>query len=251
MNPLAPGEARPDVASNPRDVDLGISAGSAAKTAVIHSIDRRCRTRIAVTARKLGVVRADIAVGLSLSLAHKAVGFDRRIDSVDVDTIGIDGVPGAGGAATASNPHRGPAAAHPLTVRSPVMVDRNVGVGAVVAARVDVHVDVVEMADFVEQVVAHGLGHVVALAHGEVFIDHDGDRGRQAVPDPAGLHGTDPLHPINVGCSVLDRCDDRRVDGVHESVEHLAGGSAHSNPSHTPTAPSDTASEVNPSVRAW
>ena len=28
-------------------------------------------------------------------------------------------------------------------------------------------------------------------------------------------------------------------------------GSARSNPSHAPTAPSDTAREVNPSVRAW
>ena len=64
---------------NLRDIDLGIAVGSAAKTAAIHSIDCRCQTRIAVAARKLGIIRADIAVGLSLSLTHKAVGFDRRI----------------------------------------------------------------------------------------------------------------------------------------------------------------------------
>src|SRR5438445_12861127 len=71
---------------NPRDIDLGIAVGSAAKTAAIHSIDCRCQTRIAVAARKLGIIHADIAVALSLSLTHKAVGFDRRIAEVDVDT---------------------------------------------------------------------------------------------------------------------------------------------------------------------
>ena len=76
---------------NLRDIDLGIAVGSAAKTAAIHSIDCRCQTRIAVAARKLEVIRADIAVGLSLSLTHKAVGFDRRIDPVDFDTLDLPG----------------------------------------------------------------------------------------------------------------------------------------------------------------
>src|SRR5712692_2000685 len=70
---------------NLRDIDLGIAVGSAAKTAAIHSIDARCQTRIAVAARKLGVIKADIAVALSLSLTHKAVGFDRRIAEVDIE----------------------------------------------------------------------------------------------------------------------------------------------------------------------
>lgn len=87
---------------NLRDIDLGIAVGSAAKTAAIHSIDCRCQTRIAVAARKLGIIRADIAVGLSLSLTHKAVGFDRRIAEVDFDALDLPGtatlpvgVPGA------------------------------------------------------------------------------------------------------------------------------------------------------------
>src|SRR5215510_11525880 len=87
---------------NLRDVDLGIAVGSAAKTAAIHSIDCRCQTRIAVAARKLGVIRADLAVALSLSLTHKALGFDRRFPDVDFDTITYPptdtlpiGVPGA------------------------------------------------------------------------------------------------------------------------------------------------------------
>lgn len=74
---------------NLRDIDLGIAVGSAAKTAAIHSIDCRCQTRIAVAARKLGVIRADVAVALSLSLTHKAVGFDRRFPEVDFDALDL------------------------------------------------------------------------------------------------------------------------------------------------------------------
>src|SRR5206468_9932662 len=87
---------------NLRDIDLGIPVGSAAKTATIHSIDCRCQTRIAVAARKLGIIQADIAVALSLSLTHKAVGFDRRFPDVDFDALDLPptntlpvGVPGA------------------------------------------------------------------------------------------------------------------------------------------------------------
>src|SRR5439155_18272452 len=72
---------------NLRDIDLGIAVGSAAKTASIHSIDCRCQTRVAVAARKLGVIRADIAVALSLSMTHKAIGFDRRMPEVDFDAL--------------------------------------------------------------------------------------------------------------------------------------------------------------------
>jgi len=76
---------------NLRDIDLGIAVGSAAKTAAIHSVDCRCQTRIAVAARKLGIIRADLAVALSLSLTHKAVGFDRLITDVDYDALDLPG----------------------------------------------------------------------------------------------------------------------------------------------------------------
>jgi uncharacterized ferredoxin-like protein len=101
---------------NLRDIDLGIAIGSAAKTAAIHSIDCRCQTRIAVAARKLGIITADIAVGLSLSLTHKAVGFDRRIAEVDVDTldypatgtlpVGVEGGERHGGLRNRQQPRR-------------------------------------------------------------------------------------------------------------------------------------------------
>ncbi len=70
---------------NLRDIDLGIAVGSAAKTASIHNIDCRTQTRIAVAARKLGIIKADVAVALSLSLTHKNVGFDKAMPQVDFD----------------------------------------------------------------------------------------------------------------------------------------------------------------------
>ena len=108
---------------NLRDIDLGIAVGSAAKTASIHSIDCRCQTRIAVAARKLDVIRADVAVALSLSLTHKAVGFDRRFPDVDFDTfdlpstntlpVGVEGAVRQGGIRNRQHPR------HPLTSEEP------------------------------------------------------------------------------------------------------------------------------------
>ncbi|MDP9333225.1 MAG: DUF2148 domain-containing protein [Actinomycetota bacterium] len=93
---------------NLRDIDLGIAVGSAAKTAAIHSIDCRCQTRVAVAARKLQIIGADVAVALSLSMTHKAIGFDRRIPETDFDSldyaptntlpIGVEGAARDGGA---------------------------------------------------------------------------------------------------------------------------------------------------------
>ncbi len=101
---------------NLRDIDLGIAVGSAAKTAAIHSIDCRCQTRIAVAARKLGIIRADVAVALSLSLTHKSVGFDRQFPDVDFDAldlpptntlpVGIEGAARHGGARNRQQPRR-------------------------------------------------------------------------------------------------------------------------------------------------
>ena len=102
---------------NLRDIDLGIAVGSAAKTASIHSIDCRCQTRVAVAARKLGIIQADVAVALSLSMTHKAIGFDRRMPEVDFDALdleptgtlplALEGATGAGGVRNRQQPrHR-------------------------------------------------------------------------------------------------------------------------------------------------
>jgi uncharacterized ferredoxin-like protein len=95
------------------DIDLGIAVGSAAKTAAIHSIDCRCQTRSAVAARKLGVITGEHAVALSLSMTHKAVGFDRRFPEIDFETLDLPstgslpiGVEGPGRYDGARNPQQ-------------------------------------------------------------------------------------------------------------------------------------------------
>jgi uncharacterized ferredoxin-like protein len=93
-----------------RAVDLGVAVGSAARTAAEACIDCRCQTRVAVAARKLGIIEADLAVALSLSLTHKAVTFDRRMPEIDYDALDLAatgllpiGIPGAARAAGARN----------------------------------------------------------------------------------------------------------------------------------------------------
>lgn len=107
---------------NLRDIDLGIAVGSAAKTAAIHSIDRHCQTRVAVAARKLDLIHADHAVALSLSMTHKAVGFDRPMPEGDFDNLDLPptgtrpvGIPGAT-ATTATQPPGTPSADPPHSV---------------------------------------------------------------------------------------------------------------------------------------
>ncbi len=78
---------------NLRDIDLGIAVGSAAKTASLHNIDCRTQTRIAVAARKTGVIKADVAVALSLSLTHKNIGFDRTMPQVDFSSPELQQLP--------------------------------------------------------------------------------------------------------------------------------------------------------------
>ena len=81
-------------------------------------------------------------------------------------------------------------------------------VGAVMPARVDVDVDIIEVPDRVQQVSGgrprprHGPG----ARSGP--IDDDCDRCRQPVTHPAGLHRTHPLHPADMTGGVLDRLDD-------------------------------------------
>jgi uncharacterized ferredoxin-like protein len=65
-----------------RCVDLGIAVGSAAKTASLHNIDTRCQTRIAAAARHLHVIKADLAVALSMSVTHKNIFFDKKMPDI-------------------------------------------------------------------------------------------------------------------------------------------------------------------------
>jgi uncharacterized ferredoxin-like protein len=68
-----------------RCIDLGIAVGSAAKTASLNNIDARCQTRIAAAARHLGIIEADLAVALSMSVSHKNIFFDKRMPEIKFD----------------------------------------------------------------------------------------------------------------------------------------------------------------------
>lgn len=68
-----------------RAVDLGIAVGSAAKLASMNNVDCRCQTRIAGAARHLGLIEADLAVALSMSVSHKNIFFDKKMPEVNFD----------------------------------------------------------------------------------------------------------------------------------------------------------------------
>ena len=60
-----------------RLLDLGIALGSAAKTAQIHNVDNRIMYRIGVSARRLGIMKSNVVMGIPLSVTSKNVFYDR------------------------------------------------------------------------------------------------------------------------------------------------------------------------------
>src|SRR5512146_2318176 len=73
-----------------RAIDLGIAVGSAAKIASMNNIDARCQTRIASAARHLGIIEADLAVALSMSVSHMNIFFDRKMPEINFDQENMD-----------------------------------------------------------------------------------------------------------------------------------------------------------------
>jgi uncharacterized ferredoxin-like protein len=98
---------------NLRDIDLGIAVGSLVKTASMNNIDTRCQTRIAVAARKLKLIEADIAVALSMSLTHKNPGIDNAMPKVDFAAPEYTELP-----ATGVSPIKTPGGGKDVTLRS-------------------------------------------------------------------------------------------------------------------------------------
>ena len=68
-----------------RCIDLGIAVGSAAKIASLNNVDARCQTRIAAAARHIGIIQADLAVALSMSVSHKNIFFDKGMPEIKFD----------------------------------------------------------------------------------------------------------------------------------------------------------------------
>lgn len=60
-----------------RLVDLGIAVGSAVKMAGILNVDNRIMYRAGVAARKIGLMEADVVLGIPLAATGKNIFFDR------------------------------------------------------------------------------------------------------------------------------------------------------------------------------
>jgi uncharacterized ferredoxin-like protein len=58
-------------------LDLGIALGSAAKLAAVLGVDTRIMYRIGTAARKLGLAKSDVVMGIPISATGKSPYFDR------------------------------------------------------------------------------------------------------------------------------------------------------------------------------
>jgi len=58
-------------------VDLGIALGSAVKTASLANIDNRIMYTLGVAARKLGMIKGEVVLGIPLAVTGKNIFFDR------------------------------------------------------------------------------------------------------------------------------------------------------------------------------
>ena len=60
-----------------RLLDMGIALGSAVKTAGILNVDNRIMYRVGAVAREMGLIDADVVMGVPLSVTGKSIYFDR------------------------------------------------------------------------------------------------------------------------------------------------------------------------------
>lgn len=60
-----------------RLLDMGIALGSAVKMASLLNVDNRIMYRAGVVARKIGLIDADVVMGIPLSVSGKSIYFDR------------------------------------------------------------------------------------------------------------------------------------------------------------------------------
>jgi uncharacterized ferredoxin-like protein len=58
-------------------LDLGIALGSAVKTAQFHNVDNRIMYRAGVAAKRLGMMKSNVIMGVPLSVSGKNIFFDR------------------------------------------------------------------------------------------------------------------------------------------------------------------------------
>jgi len=66
-----------------RLLDMGIALGSAVKMAGLFNVDNRIMYRAGVVARLMGLLEADIVMGVPLSASGKSIYFDRQAQKVE------------------------------------------------------------------------------------------------------------------------------------------------------------------------
>jgi uncharacterized ferredoxin-like protein len=53
----------------------------------MNNIDAVCQTRIASAARNLGIIQADLALALSMSVSSNNIFFDRKIPDINLNEL--------------------------------------------------------------------------------------------------------------------------------------------------------------------
>ncbi|MBZ0154793.1 MAG: DUF2148 domain-containing protein [Alphaproteobacteria bacterium] len=61
-----------------RMMDIGVALSSAAKTASLLNVDNRVQQRVGAAARALGYIKAEVVMGIPVSVSGKSIYFDRQ-----------------------------------------------------------------------------------------------------------------------------------------------------------------------------
>jgi uncharacterized ferredoxin-like protein len=61
-----------------RMIDIGVALSSAAKTASLHNVDNRVQQRVGAAAKAIGLIKAEVAMGIPVSISGKSIYFDRQ-----------------------------------------------------------------------------------------------------------------------------------------------------------------------------
>lgn len=61
-----------------RMMDIGVALSSAAKTASMHNVDNRVQQRVGAAARAVGFIKAEVVMGIPVSITGKSIYFDRQ-----------------------------------------------------------------------------------------------------------------------------------------------------------------------------
>lgn len=62
-----------------RMMDIGVALASAAKTASLLNVDNRVQQRVGAAARALGLISAEVAMGIPVGVYGKNIFFDRKV----------------------------------------------------------------------------------------------------------------------------------------------------------------------------